>query len=291
MGNCIEKFNSVLNNSVCSGEIYQRWFDYRASITKFAVSNMINGGNVIIVGAGNLFDINIEEISANSTGVTLADIDVETVAKGLADRKIEQQKISIVKTDFGGMDSNDIFNNIDEFINSDDAAGMKKLLNNYTFGTSEYSVKGTFDTVFLSSVYTQMFIPQFLEKLRTSILNEERKSVFLETALSFSARLIARINGEIIDLGKKDATVCAWSDILEYQNNDNALQDINRYIEDEEWMDSLYNTYFGNYGHGLGSYGISNLADRLVEVGYKWMMWPFDESRSLIVKIIHGKIK
>ena len=291
MGNSIEKFNNVLNNSVCSQETYQRWSDYRASITEFAAFNMINGGNVVIVGAGNLFDINLEEISVNSTGITLADIDIELVEKGLADRKIEQHKISIVKTELGSMDSNDIFNNIDAFINSDDVGGMKELLNNYTFGTSEYSAKGTFDTVFLSSVYTQLFIPQFLEKLRTSVLAEKRRHVFLETALGFSARLIARINDEIVDLGKKDAIICAWSDILEYQNNDNALSDINIHIEDVEWMDAFFNAYLENYGHGLGSYGISDLADRLVEVGYKWMMWPFDESRSLIVKIIRGKIK
>ncbi|MCK5759246.1 MAG: hypothetical protein KAH14_09135, partial [Clostridiales bacterium] len=134
MGNSIEKFNNVLNNSVCSQETYQRWSDYRASITEFAAFNMINGGNVVIVGAGNLFDINLEEISVNSTGITLADIDIELVEKGLADRKIEQHKISIVKTELGSMDSNDIFNNIDAFINSDDVGGMKELLNNYTFG-------------------------------------------------------------------------------------------------------------------------------------------------------------
>jgi hypothetical protein len=112
----------------------------------------------------------------------------------------------------------------------------------------------------------------------------------LETALAFTARLISHLNDIVTELASKSAAVLAWSDIFEYGNEDQALADIRKHIGNRKWMDSFYTAYIRDYGYGLGSFGIEDLAKRLHDVKSEWLVWPFDENRTLIVKAISGSI-
>jgi hypothetical protein len=40
-----------------------------------------------------------------------------------------------------------------------------------------------------------------------------------------------------------------------------------------------------SYGIGLGDFGLINLDDKLEVVSSKWVLWPFDEKSSFVVKI------
>lgn len=283
----IEYFNKTLNESVDTDSNFRRWSDYRDAVTDYIKLYKNESGTCIILGAGNILDINLGELINPEYETVLADIDVKSVEEGIK-RLGLAKNISVIKSDLGGLDACSFMKKASLLTQGNDIAGLKKYLETYEFKSG--SETDGFNNVMLSSVYTQLFIPQFVYLLQQSSMDDNTKPAALEAALKFTAKLIKHVNDEIIRMAAAGASVCAWSDILEYTEGDNALYDIKNHIIDSIWMDEFYKTYVRDYGHGLGSYGIADLGERLGDLTEKWMIWPFSKKRTLIVKIIAGKV-
>ena len=289
MNYSMEQFYRALNESVYTDENFKMWAGYRENITNFSVNGMWKNGSCFILGAGNIFDIDLNKVSEHSDEIVLGDIDIASVYQGLKLYENASLKTAVEMIDIASMDKNRIIAQIQEYCKNDE---IKKLLNHlqsYKFSTDYETIN--YDNIFVSAIYTQLFIPQLLTVLnQQELLSSEIKQLIIDSSLAFSAKLISHTNDLIIKLAADDATVCAWSDVLEYENQDPALNDIKNHINDKKWMDSMYEIYIRDYGHGLGSYGLSDLTERLSKVEEKWLIWPFNENRSLIVKIISGVI-
>ena len=283
----IEQFNKTLNESVSSDLNFHKWSGYRDAVTDYIKFYKNKNGTCVILGAGNIMDINLGELINPEYQTVLADIDIKSVNGGI-ERHGAVDNIAVIKSDLGGLDAEAVMEKTSLLIKGNDIAGLNKYLETYKFKIG--SETDDFDNVMLSSVYTQLFIPQFLYILQQSAINDNAKQVALETALKFTAKLIKHVNDEIIRMAATGASVCAWSDILEYADGDISLYDIKNHIKDKVWMDEFYQTYVRDYGHGLGSYGITDLARRLGDLTEKWLLWPFSKERTMIVKIIAGKI-
>lgn len=284
-----EKFYRTLNESVSTDDNFDRWFAYREDVTSYAVNSMWKNGSCFILGAGNLFDINLNKISENSDEIVLGDIDIASIYSGIAKYKKASNKTSVEMIDIAGMDRNRLFYNVHESISKNDSKKVLEYLQSYKYNTEYETIN--YDNVFVSAIYTQLFIPQMLTLLnQQENLTTESKQEILDKSLAFSAKLITHVNDLVLKLAADDATVCAWSDVLEYENQDPALLDIKNHINDKNWIDSFYQSYIRDYGHGLGSYGIQDISDRLNRVEEKWLIWPFNKNRTLIVKIISGTI-
>ncbi len=286
MQESIEKFNKQINESASTNEYFCRWNNYRAEITEFISGCMWKNGSIVMLGAGNIQDVDLKVLYNSSSELILADIDISAVEKGLGLHGFSLKDMPVVKIDFGSLDSNEMINEISKHIAGKDHSGLLSCFDSYEFSTGFEILN--FDNVLISSIYTQLFLPQFLTILKNADMIYSDMKRFIEPALGFAARLISHVNDLIIKFAADDATVCAWSDILEYSNDDIALNDIKSHIDDKVWMDEYYMAYIMNYGHGLGSFGISELAERLENVKEKWLIWPFNDSRTLIVKIISG---
>ncbi len=285
----MEKFYRALNESVSTDENFNKWSSYREEVTAFAVSGMWKNGSCFILGAGNIFDIDLNKVSENSDEIVMGDIDIASVYKGIALYKNAFKKAAVEIVDIAGMDNNRFMFNIHEFFENNDIDKLIKYLQSYKFNTEYETIN--YDNVFVSTIYTQLFIPQLLTLLnQQDQLSTDIKQKILDSSLAFTAKLIAHVNDLVMKLAADDATVCAWSDVLEYENGDPALSDIKNHIDDKKWMDSMYEIYIRDYGHGLGSYGISDLTERLGRVEEKWLVWAFNENRTLVVKIISGTV-
>jgi len=284
-----EQFYRALNESVSTDENFNKWSSYREDVTAFAVNGMWKNGSCFILGAGNIFDIDLNKVSEKSDEIVLSDIDIASVYKGLKLYDNTSGKAAVEMIDIAEMDKNRFMNNIHDYFVNNDIDKLIKYLQSYKFNTEYETIN--YDNVFVSAIYTQLFIPQLLTLLKQQDhLSTDIKKQILDSSLAFAAKLIAHVNDLVMKLAADDATVCSWSDVLEYENGDLALNDIKNHIDDKKWMDSMYEIYIRDYGHGLGSYGLSDLTERLSRVEEKWIVWPFSDSRTLVVKIISGTV-
>ncbi len=289
MNHSMEQFYRVLNESVSTDENFKRWAGYRKDVTEFTANGMWKNGSCFILGAGNLFDIDLNRISENSDEIVLGDIDIASVYRGVALYEKASNKTAVEMIDLADMDKKRFMDSIHEYLVNSETDKLVNYLQAYKFNTESETIN--YDNVFVSSIYTQLFIPQLLTLLnQQDHLSVDIKQQILDSSLAFSAKLISHVNDVIMELAADDATVCTWSDVLEYENIDPALIDIVKHIDDIKWMDSMYQTYIRDYGDGLGSYGISDLIKRLSKVEEKWLIWPFNETRTLVVKIVSGVV-
>ncbi len=289
MNYSMEQFYRALNESVSTDENFKMWAGYRENITNFSVNGMWKNGSCFILGAGNIFDIDLNRVSEHSDEIVLGDIDIASVYQGLKLYENASMKAAVKMTDIAGMNKNRFMDNIHEYLVNSETDKLINYLQSYKFNTEAETIN--YDNVFVSAIYTQLFIPQLLTLLnQQNHLSIDIKKQILDSSLAFSSKLISHVNDLIMRLAADDATVCAWSDVLEYENQDPALNDIKNHIEDKKWMDSMYEIYIRDYGHGLGSYGLSDIAKRLSNVEEKWIIWPFNKNRTLVVKIINGAV-
>lgn len=287
MANVVEEFNWILNKSVASDETFKRWEDYRKDITVFISDNIWKNGSCIILGAGNLMDIDLKDIAKNSSEIVLTDIDINAVKKGI-ELYGNFNTVSVLKSDLGGNDFSSLMILVSDCIEKKDLKGLKNCLASFDF-TNEFEIIN-FDNVIVSAVYTQLFIPQFLVALEQLNIETGMKTLMIEIALEFTARFISHVNDEIMILAADDASVVIWSDVLEYIEGSTALEDIKNHINNIDWMEEFYQTYIRDFGHGLGSYGILNIMKRIKIVDEKWFIWPFSENRTLVVKAVTGRV-
>ncbi|MDX1359023.1 MAG: hypothetical protein R3232_09355 [Clostridia bacterium] len=274
----VESFNRILNESVPANR-WEMWAYYRKSLTGFAYDAM-NEGSCIIIGPGNLNDIDLNCIKNKAMEITFADIDIESVKEGI-EKQGFNGNYDFLKLDIGNLDGSGLMAMVESISKAND---FGTILEHHKLDTKIDSTD--YGNILLSAVYTQLFIPQFLTIMTG---NRSFKDDSLEAALAFSARLISHLNDTVMNLASSGATITAWSDIFEYNNPDPALLDIKKHIGNSQWMDSFNEAYIRDYGHGLGSFGTEDLAKRLHDVKSKWFIWPFDDNRTLIVKVISGK--
>lgn len=283
----VEEFNSQLNKSVASEETYNRWADYRKAITGFITDSMWKNGSCIMLGAGNIIDIDLKIIAKNCSELLLTDIDISAVKKGIK-MQGEVNNIIAQKHTLGGAGFDGLIKSSGEYIENKDLSGLRTLLESFEF-TSDFEIVN-YDNVMVSAVYTQLFIPQFLFICEKFKLEPEIRARMLEAALVFTSKLISHVNDEIMTLAADDATIVVWSDVLEYVEGSTALEDIKKHINDFKWMEEFYQAYNRDFGYGSGSYGILDITQRIEIIDEKWLLWPFDENRSLVVKAISGRV-
>lgn len=287
MANIVEEFSRSLNKSAASEETFIRWGDYRKDITGFITDCMWVNGSSIVLGAGNLLDIDLRKISENSSEIVLADIDVDAVNRGLNKYGL-CKNVSVLKSDLGGSELGELMRKVSDFIKDVNINGLKNCLDSFVFTSNFETVN--YDNVIVSAIYTQLFIPQFLVLCEQFDLEINKKTPMIEIALLFAARFISHVNDEIMMLAADDATVCVWTDVLEYIEGSDAIEDIKNHINNYDWMEEFYQSYIRDYGHGLGSYGILNISERIETVNEKWFIWPFNETRTFVVKAVSGRV-
>lgn len=285
-----EQFNRQLNISLQDEITYARWKEYRTGISGMISLAARTGGDTVLFGPGNLYDIEIAKLMNLGNRLLLADIDIETVAKSLDRLGCDPEKIRLEKADFGYIDGIGIDMKLDNYFKSKNFSGAAAYLEKTEPVVHIPFLQERFDNILLSSFYTQLFIPWFIKKIGKWDLSGNIKSRLLEAALAFTAKLIKKTNDSILSMANNGAVVCAWSDILEYPADDSVLTDLKSRLDNNDMMDEFYASYQKAYGHGLGSYGIYDISKRLAETAERWFLWPFNANRVMLVKFVSGII-
>lgn len=267
----IKSFYRELNMSVSGEETRKRWEQFREAVTGFAMEGFISGGSTVVIGAGNMNDIDFKTISGASGNMILADIDTMTISENISD------KVTAAEIDFGCIDY------IAETIDQNE---LIQTLKDKTPRVNSSLDGKKFDNILVSPFYTQIVLPWVFSLFP----GMKPESEIVEAALELAGKIIGLSNEYIRKLAGKDSRICLWTDMLEYDIGNPAYTDIVSNISDNAWMDAFLEQYTNEFGYGLGSYGHSEMEEYLKATVHKWLIWPFDSSRSLVVKITKGTL-
>jgi hypothetical protein len=97
--------------------------------------------------------------------------------------------------------------------------------------------------------------------------------------------VIERLNKNIKDILSPKGRLVVLSDIFQSQNGTEFDQLIKKAIQSKKETDKVYQYYQEKYGYGLGDFGLYDLDDSMKVINYRWMIWPFDQDISMVVKI------
>jgi len=293
--NLVEQFNHDINLS--DHLRYEKWSNYRKQITLFFkpyFKENNSNHSLLILGAGNCDDLDISFFKSSFKSLTLADIDIESTKKGLMKQHIPIEEVTLVKADFTGHEKVAYFDHfIDELSVLSSTSEIKKylkqknqLITDYIFMADNIKL---FDTIIISPIYTQLIYNQILNAvlvLKEMGVEQSLLDEISSEALQDMITIIDRFNQNVIRLLKPKGLVFVLSDIFQSRVNEPFYQDIIKSIDSTTKMDHLYEKYVDAYGYGLGDYGIYSMHQHFQNEMHSWLLWPFEDSLHLCVKIV-----
>jgi hypothetical protein len=294
----IEEFNLRLNSE--NQNRYYDWRNYRHEVTSVVeevVSSMQHKKRVVIVGTGGLNDLDVDLLLSTFEEVVFSDIDLSNVKEGLIRQNITRKNYKLIRTDYTGFEKEAFFETFISLIRSGAAEDrvtqyIEKVfeqVDNYKF-LKEY--EKSVDLVIVLPIYTQLVFYQF-NTIIHSLINEGYNEMFLrslpERFLSLLPRLFNSFNLSIDQLLNEHGELIVCSDFFEDHPESTFIKNIQRSIQNQTEVDKFYENYHSEYGFGLGDYGYQYFLDKFVTVFTKWLIWPFNNNRSMVVKVGHFK--
>ncbi len=293
----IEVFNRDLNTSLKHNSKDTDAFRLQVDlILKSLVERLSDKEKVIVIGAGKMKDFSATFFVQSFDEVILTDIDMISVNESVNDLNIsekDKKKITKIRIEYTGFEKNSFFKDFKERIincrtfEKIDQVITSKLdgLDNYHF-LKDYQNSG--DLVYVSPIYTQLVYNQVLREC--SILREngypEHMIKYIENImLDKMVHIIDKFNENIISSLKDDGYLLVISDVLQLDNKSDFYLRVKNGIRSHEVMEEIYTGYKDKHGIGIGDYGLLNLDEKLKSHLSRWLIWPFDESTSFVVKL------
>ncbi len=290
MKNSILNFNEKLNKTTYNR--HEFWRAYRNAVSSFIKSALKENHykSLVIIGAGNLDDLDLDLFSENFEHITITDVDREALEGAKYRFRHLSSKLEIISVEYTGLGKSsewDLFvKNI--FISrskSEIDAVFKKYRN--IVKKNIWQIQGKYDMVIISPIYTQLLLHQALmniDALESLNYPSQNLEYVRESVLDLVSLTIDTFNSNVLSIVKKNGLVAIMADIFETEKNttfQNKAHDI--YNNDIE-MENFHKEYISKYGLGVGDYGLLNLSDQLNTLKSKWFEWPFDDKRIIYVK-------
>jgi len=292
--NNIEQFNQILN--LDKKNRFKLWENYRKKLTEFIIHNSTNNHSsldALVLGVGNSDDLDLIILRNTFKSLTLSDIDLDALHKATTKYNLTSSDANVLKIDYVGLNLNSKWNDfvkimlktkskndIDFYFNE-----LETTILEYRFDHSNKY----YDMIIVSPIYTQLLLQQGLSYI--SILRDLNFSLeFLEhmneRLIGLMPSVIENFNKNIFQMLNKKSTLIAISDIFEAQINTDFYDSLSKNIQDNSKIESIYNQYKNTYGLGLGDYGLIHLETLLNHTQFRWFEWPFNETKSLFVKVV-----
>jgi hypothetical protein len=286
----IEQFNHRLNQS--SEVIKNQDVSFRNQVDKtleIIIQSMSNKENACIIGAGQCRDFSLPIFIDLFNYTLLTDIDEKTVLE-MVDTS---SRLQFKQVEYTGFDSYRFFQDFKEQMNSSkDILQIEQNINEKLEAIKQYTFLqehfGLMDLVYVSPIYSQLVYQQILQEcnlLRLSGFPEENIRHIESLMLDKMINVIDQFNNNIVSLLKDEGHLIVLSDIFELEHGSMFHKRIANEINNIEMMNSIHKEYVGQYGMGLGDYGLYNLDKKMHEINSKWLLWTFTEKRSYAVKL------
>ncbi|WP_196589831.1 hypothetical protein [Pectinatus cerevisiiphilus] len=268
---------------------YNYWQKHRQIATsaileasqKSAASN-----SIIILGAGNCDDIDINTLASVFSRIVLVDIAEISLNKAYHSFfKSTQDKVMLRgNVNLLPIDTSDFYLKLKELL--EERASVEDILNlvNYTRISMKHSIlqdlKGKFDIVVSSAIYTQLFEARLNEILNSysNFYDSTQKNKILDELQGFGYELIDQYNNLLTFLTKEHGVIVSWSDVAHiHELSTSQASGPPKHLP----VDKL----FPSATHGISGL-MSNLEPNTVVM--KYWQWPFNHIISYYVVLLYG---
>ena len=244
---------------------------------------------LLVVGAGNLSDIDLDYLLSIFKSVWLSDIDGSSIKQALGD-KLEQPGIVVKEIDYIGIEETNFYGDFDKLLEFKEYGEVAKFFDNKMTQMRAYQfsnqLDGTFDSIYITPIYTQLFYREVEVKLTALVekgLSPAYKNKILPVLFQSMVEIIDRFNEGIVELVEKNGTVFVGSDVFSL-GKDAFSKKVKEAISDFKRMEAVHTDYQNEYGFGLGDYGLYSLSEKLTKLDEQWLLWGKDEDTAYAVK-------
>lgn len=302
----ITDFNRDVNNSGSLSDKFKSWSKYRENINRIiecALEYRKDATEIIIFGAGECNDLDLNYLSDRFERIVLTDVDTVGLNNGIR-RQIKEEKLirkfECLKVEYTGLEKIGFFeklykltiegSNVEDIINYIDKTlsgiNNKEILPQY---------KNNFPIVISAPLYTQLIYTQLSTItsmfLKSGIYIESEISMMNERVIYYLPLIIRNYNDLLISVGDNNSLIGMWTDLLQDHPNGEIMKSICKKIDDTEFINQYVAKYDEKYGLGLGSYGKLDFYEKIDKVFSLWSIWPFDSNRSFLVYGSIGKVR
>ena len=289
----IKSFNEILNQS--DPLRFESWKTYRKKITTSVVTSFGDAPNeLLIIGAGNCDDLDLNVLSETFGKLYLSDIDEKALQSAVTKYQIEKEKVRLLPTEYTGIAGHIEWKDfVTEAVKIKHDKDVRTLMKKYKqlilAHTFLPNYERQFKRIIISPIYTQLLFPQLqanLQTLENLNYNQHLIDFIRRSFLNLMTVLIDTFNKNVIKLLAQDGQIIAISDIYETKNGSDFLKNVKTIVSDNEKMDSFYQRYQRDYSTGLGDYGLINMDKKLKPTPIIWVLWPFSDKRTMVVKMV-----
>jgi hypothetical protein len=267
----------------------QEYIEATTKMMKSTFEKQQEKERLLIIGAGNLNDFDLDYFLSVFNEVYLSDIDTVSVKKSL-EEKINSPKIKVEQIDYLGFVESGFFDNFHDLLKMVDYKKVQlffvekfKMLGKYQL-SKKFNLQ--FDTIYISPIYTQLLYRQIeveldqLVELGFSL--EYRRQILIEI-LQMMIPIIDNFNNGIYELLIEKGNVFVGSDIF-YLDDNSFSKSIKTNINDHDKIESIYLDYHNHYGFGIGDYGLYSLLQQLKLKQEIWVLWGKNQKNIYAVK-------
>jgi hypothetical protein len=294
--NGIERFNNQINKrKYFSNSISKEYTDQIEMLLKSAFSRLEKREKIVIIGAGNLSDFSVEFLLKYFETVVLTDVDVEAINDGLRYMRLPQKynsRIDVRRIEYTGFENAEFFVDFKErIINCYTEEKINKVIMSKLKSISTYKFlkdDEDIDFIYVSPIYTQLIYHQLLAECKVLEDNGYPKHLvkyIRELMLDQMTYVIERFNKNLVNKLSNEGALFVLSDIFQLEIKSGFYRRVANSIKNYSVMEELYDGYKEKYGMGLGDYGLYNLGFLARSTLSRWLIWPYDEVSSFIVKL------
>lgn len=293
----MEIFNRDLNNSLDQDNKDIDAFRLQVDlILKSLVERLDENQRVVIIGAGKMKDFSATFFVKRFNEIILTDVDLKSVIEAEMKLKIsdkERKKISKIRIEYTGFEKNQFFQDFKErIVNCRTFEKIDQVISSKLTGLDDYrflkDYENSADLVYVSPIYTQLVYNQILREC--SILREngypEHMIKYIEnTMLDKMVGVIDNFNDNIIRTVNDNGYLIVLSDVFQLDRKSDFYLRVKNGIRSHAVMEEIYEGYKKKYGMGIGDYGLLNLDGKMKSYLSRWLIWPFSETSSFVVKL------
>lgn len=296
MMNTVKTYAKTFNQSIKNQ--YNQWKEYRYELS-LCIKNHIDHHNerLLIIGPGNLNDIDLNMLKSSFDHITLLDIDIQAVEQGLLQQNLNKDDFLLIESDLTTFDELGFFSKLKELLETSSPIEtlekfIKKIISEMKLFKQSPIKKQFYDTIIILPIYTQLVYHQFLGY--TSFIEHHFKSSIdikklNEFMLNQMMEIIDHVNQLIKDGLKNTGKIFCFSDILQLDTSFQIYKDLSVSAFDKKHVQAYYDVYINQYGYGLGDYGLYSLSKQLISINLDWIIWPFHNDYHYLVKWVYLK--
>ena len=292
----IESFNHQLNKRTYHSDSISKDFGAQIELLlKSAFLRLEQKRKIVIIGAGNLNDLSLDFVLRFFDKVVLTDVDIDTVSETVRYMRLPnklKQKLECRRIEYTGFEQNQFFADFKErLVNCYTEEKIKQVIDSKLLHLNRYKFlkdDDDIDFIYVSPIYTQLVYHQVQSEC--DVLQENGYPIHLVDyikgyLLDEMINVIDRFNNNLVKKLQQNGVMFVLSDIFQLKNSSGFYRRVKNSIRNYSVMEELYEGYKEKYGMGLGDYGLYNLDGKLKNTLSRWLIWPYDEESSFIVKL------